>query len=144
MQLGYREISETDGPTKANPDQNTEKNKSFMRDYYETFHIAGDHSNISQYFSGDVCVRHEPGVRDGVAAFTSDVKSLMQHRSIDELKILLGQGDFVFIAAKGTHEGEPCVYIDLYRVEDQKIVEQWGFPEKIPPRGEWKNTNGML
>jgi predicted SnoaL-like aldol condensation-catalyzing enzyme len=68
----------------------------------------------------------------------------MQHRSIDELKFLLGQGDFVFIAAKGTHESEPCAYIDLYRVEDEKIVEHWGFPEKIPPREECKNNNGML
>jgi predicted SnoaL-like aldol condensation-catalyzing enzyme len=50
----------------------------------------------------------------------------------------------VFIAAKGTHEGEPCVYIDLYRVKDEKIVEHWGFPEMVPPREQWKNNNGML
>jgi len=25
-----------------------------------------------------------------------------------------------------------------------KIAEHWGFPEKIPPREEWKNNNGML
>jgi predicted SnoaL-like aldol condensation-catalyzing enzyme len=56
----------------------------------------------------------------------------------------LGQEDFVFIAAKGTHESAPCAYIDLYRVEDEKIVEGWGFPEKIPPREECKNNNGML
>ena len=54
---------------------------------------------------------------------------LMQHRTIDEIKLLLGQGDLVFIAAKGTHEGNPCLYIDLYRVEDEKLVEHWGFPE---------------
>jgi hypothetical protein len=46
---------------------------------------------------------------------------------------VLGQGDFVFIAAKGSHEGNPCVYIDLYRVEDGKIAERWGFPEEILP-----------
>jgi predicted SnoaL-like aldol condensation-catalyzing enzyme len=68
----------------------------------------------------------------------------MQHRSIDEVKLLLGERDFVFIAATGTVEGEPCVYIDLYRVEDEKIVEHWGFPEKIPPEEERKNNNGML
>jgi predicted SnoaL-like aldol condensation-catalyzing enzyme len=57
----------------------------------------------------------------------------MQHRSIDEVKFLLGERDFVFIVAVGTVEGEPCVYVDLYRVEDEKIAEHWGFPEKIPP-----------
>jgi hypothetical protein len=55
----------------------------------------------------------------------------------------LGQGDFVFIAAKGTHEGEPSGYVDLYRVEDEKIVEHWGFPQKIPPQSELKHHNGM-
>ena len=73
-----------------------------------------------------------------------DVEVLMQHRTIDEIELLLGQGDFVFLAAKGTHEGKPCVYIDLYRVENEKVVEHWGFPEMLPPPAEWKNSNGML
>ena len=136
--------TQTDGSTEAKNLQDTEKNKSFLREYYETFHIAGDHSRSRQYFAGDYCVRHEPGVRDGVGAFLHDVEQLMQRRTIDELKFLLGQGDFVFIAAKGTHQDEPSVYVDLYRVEDEKIVEHWGFPQKVPPQSELKNHNGML
>jgi len=136
--------TQTDGPTEARHFQDTDKNKSIVREYYDTVHIAGDHSKIPQYFSGDFCIRHEPGVKDGVAAFTRDVAALMQHRTIDELKFLLGQGDFVFIAAKGTHEDEPCVYTDLYRIEGEKIVEHWGFPARIPPQEEWKNHNGIL
>ncbi len=136
--------TQIDGPTEAKHLENTEKNKSFMREYYETFHISGDHSGSNRYFKEDLCVRHEPGVRDGAAEFMRDVEVLMQHRTIDEVKILLGEGDFVFIAAKGTYVGDPCVYIDLYRVEDQKIVEHWGFPEMVPPQEEWKNDNGML
>jgi len=102
------------------------------------------HSRSEQYFAGDLMIRHEPGVCDGVAEFMRDVEVLMQRRTIDEIKFLLGQGDFVFIAARGTHEGEPCVYIDLYRVKDEKIVEHWGFPEMVPPKEQWKNNNGML
>jgi predicted SnoaL-like aldol condensation-catalyzing enzyme len=136
--------TQTDGSTEAKHIEDTETNKSFMRDYYETFHISGDHSRSNDYFTEDVMVRHEPGVRDGVAEFMRDVEVLMQHRTIDKVKFLLGQGDFVFIAAKGTHEGDPCVYIDLYRVEDQKVVEHWGFPESVQPQQESKNNNGML
>jgi predicted SnoaL-like aldol condensation-catalyzing enzyme len=112
--------------------EDTEKNKSLLRAYYETFHIRADHSRSEQYFTGDLMIRHEPGVCDGVSEFMRDVGVLMQHRTIDEIKFLLGQGDFVFIAARGTHEGEPCVFIDLYRVKDEKIVEHWGFPEMVP------------
>ena len=122
----------------------TEKNKAFARRYYEIFHLDKDHSRNNEFFNEDLMIRHEPGVRDGVGEFLRDVEVLMQHRTIDEIKLLLGQGDLVFIAAKGTHEGEPCAYIDLYRVENEKIVEHWGFPEMIRPRPEWKNNNGTL
>ena len=136
--------TQTDGPTQPKLSEDTEKNKSIVREYYETIHISGDHSKIPQYFSGDHCIRHEPGVRDGVTAFKRDLAELVKHRSIDEIKFVLGQGDFVFIAAKGSHKSAPSVYIDLYRVEDEKIAERWGFPEQTPPREEWKNNNGML
>ena len=136
--------TQTDGPTEATLSADTEKNKSIVREYYETIHISGDRSKIPRYFSGDRCIRHEPGVRDGVAAFKHDLAELTKHRSIDEIKFLFGQEDFVFIAAKGSHESDPCVYIDLYRVEDGKIAERWGFPEEPPPQEEWKNNNGML
>lgn len=136
--------TQTDGPVEARHLQDTERNKAFLGDYYQRFHIGGDHSGYERYFQGDICIRHEPGVRDGVAQFMTDVKGLMQHRSIDEVKLLLGQGDFVFIAATGTHEGAPCLYIDLYRVEEEKIVEHWGFPQAVPPPAQWQNTNGPL
>ena len=136
--------TQTDGSTEATLSADREKNKSIVREYYETIHVSGDHSKIPQYFSGDHCIRHEPGVRDGVENFKRDLEELVKHRSIDEIKFVFGQGDFVFIAAKGSHESEPCVYIDLYRVENGKIAERWGFPEEVPPEGEWKNNNGML
>ena len=140
-QSGY---TQTDGPTQAKHLEDTKRNKAFLRDYYQTFHIAGDHSGSACYFTGDVSIRHEPGVRDGVAEFLRDVQVLMQHRTIEEITLLLGQGDFVFIAAKGTHKGTPCLYIDLYRVENEKIVEHWGFPEAVPPPAQRQNSNGLL
>ena len=136
--------TQSDGPKEAKHIGDTEKNKAFMRNYYETFHISGNHDNFERYFFDNYCVRHEPGVTDGVAAFMRDVDAAIQHRTIDELPVLLGQGDFVFIVAKGTHESKPCVFVDLYRVAHEKIVEHWGFPEMIPSREESKNNNGML
>jgi predicted SnoaL-like aldol condensation-catalyzing enzyme len=140
-QSGHTQI---DGPTEGMVSEDTDKNKLLVREYYETIHVSGDHSNIPHYFAGDHCIRHEPGVRDGVTNFRRDLNELVKHRRIDEIKFVLGQNDFVFIAAKGTHESKPCLYIDLYRVEDGKIAERWGFPEEPPPHEQWKNNNGML
>jgi predicted SnoaL-like aldol condensation-catalyzing enzyme len=135
--------TQIDGPTEAKLSEDTDKNKSVIRKYYETVHIAGGHSKIPLYVAADQ-VRHEPGVRDGLAAFLRDLEVITQHRTIDEIKFVLGQGDFVFVAATGTHQGNPCAYIDLYRVENEKIIEHWGFPEEIPPLEKTKNKNGML
>ena len=139
--------TQTDGPTEPTSNQDTEKNKSTIRDYYETVHVSGDHSKIPHFCAVD-CIRHEPGVSDGLAAFLRDLKVLTAHgrasRSIDEVKFVLGRGDFVFVAAKGTVKGDPCAYVDLYRVEGDKIAERWGFSEKVPPPQERKNNNGML
>lgn len=136
--------TQLDGPTEPKHLQATERNKELVHSYYQTFHIAGDHSRAGQYFKEDQMIRHEPGVRDGVREFLRDVEILMQSRTIDEMELLLGQGDLVFIAARGTHEDRACSYLDLYRVEDEKIVEHWGFPDMLPPREEWKNNNGVL
>ncbi len=136
--------TQTDGPTQPKLSENTAKNKALVRNYYETVHISRDENNMQQYFDGDRCIRHEPGVRDGVSAFLKDLHRLVKNRTIDEIRFVLGQGDFVFIAASGTHESNPCVYIDLYRVEDGKIAERWGFSEAVPPQEKLKNKNGML
>ena len=135
--------TQIDGPTEAKRSEDREINKALVREYYETVQISGEHSKIPHYSSMDT-VRHEPGVSDGLSSFLRDLKTLTQGRTIDEIRFVLGEGDFVFVAAKGTHEGMPCAYIDLYRVENAKLVEHWGFPAKIPPKKDSQNENGML
>jgi predicted SnoaL-like aldol condensation-catalyzing enzyme len=120
--------TQTDGPTKPDPHQDTEKNKAIVQDYYETVHIGGNDEAISRYVRADT-IRHEPGVRDGLAAFRADLAVVTRDRTIDRIRILLGQNDFVFIVGEGTHQGNPCVYVDLYRVQDGYIAERWGFAQ---------------
>ena len=136
--------TQTDGPTEPDGRQDTDKVKAVVRDYYETVHIGGKHDHIGHYMSGDLQIRHEPSIRDGVAAFEQDLAVLTRSRTIDEIVLFVGQGDLVFIAARGTHEGKPCAYIDLYRVEAGKLVEHWGFPQAVPSQEASKNGNGML
>ena len=134
--------TQVDGPTEPQDLDRTEQNKTFLRDYYETFHLRGDHAHPEKYFTEGRMVRHEPGVSDGVQEFLDDVQVLMQHRTIDRIKLLLGQGDFVFLVAEGTHKGKNCLYIDLYRIESLKIVEHCGFPQPVPETS--RNSNGIV
>jgi predicted SnoaL-like aldol condensation-catalyzing enzyme len=136
--------TQLDGPREPQHLEDTARTKDLVRHYYERFHLAGDHTHAEDYFAGDLMIRHEPGVADGVSNFLQDVKELMKGRTIDEIGLLLGAGDWVFLAARGTHRGAACVYVDLYRVAEEKIVEHWGFPEMVPGPEQSRNINGML
>ena len=136
--------TQVDGPVKAGRKEDTAATEAFARDYYQTFHIAGRHDLADRYFAGSPMVRHEPGVADGVDSFLRDLAMLTRDRTIDEIRLILGEGDLVFIAALGTHQGESCAYVDLYRVHDGRIMEHWGFAQPIPPVEARKNGNAPL
>jgi hypothetical protein len=64
--------TQNDGPVEAGADEDTGKNKSLIKDYYEVVHINARHDEIPKYV-GEGCIRHEPGVHDGMEAFIKDV-----------------------------------------------------------------------
>ena len=136
--------TQADGPTKPQHVEDTEKNKRIVRDYYETVHIGGRHDEARRWFADDMMIRHEPGVADGVGELLRDLEVLTRDRTIDEIRLFAGQGDLVFLVAQGTHGGEPCAYVDLYRVEGGKIIEHWGFPQAFLTANESKNDNDLL
>jgi predicted SnoaL-like aldol condensation-catalyzing enzyme len=138
--------TQTHGPTEANDAKDTESNKSIVRNLYEAVLIPREYQKLTEYFTGDF-VRHDPVGVDGIAAFVQLLDSAAEHGvvlKIDEVKFVLGQGDFVLVAAKGSLAADHYVWFEPFRLNGGKIVEQWGVSQKIPPPEEWKNNNGIL
>jgi predicted SnoaL-like aldol condensation-catalyzing enzyme len=52
--------------------------------------------------------------------------------SADRLHRVLGEGNFVLMASQGMFAGEHTSFYDLFRVEDDKIAENWDTIETIP------------
>ena len=136
--------TQVDGPIEAGRAEDTAVNKAFVRDYYENFHLRGRHDLADRYFADNPLIRHEPGVSDGKEAFLRDLAVATRNRTINTIRLLAGRGDLFFIAALGTHGGEPCAYVDLFRVERDTIAEHWGFFQPIPPAEQRRNGNTML
>ena len=136
--------TQVDGPVEAGRPEDTAANKAFVRDYYETFHLQARHDLADRYFAGSPMIRHEPGVSDGVDAFLRDLAVATRDRTIDEIQLLAGRGDLVFLAALGTHRDEPCAYVDLYRVERYTIAEHWGFFQPDPAVADRRKGSPML
>jgi predicted SnoaL-like aldol condensation-catalyzing enzyme len=123
--------TQADGRATAGHREDTETNKAIVLEYYETVHLAGRHDEARRWFPDGIMIRHEAGVADGGEAFLRDLAVLTRDRTIDAISLLAGEGDLVFLVAQGTYRGEPCAYVDLYRVANGNIVEHWGFPERM-------------
>jgi predicted SnoaL-like aldol condensation-catalyzing enzyme len=52
--------TQTDGPTEAKLSEDTEKNKSIVREYYETIHVSGDHSKFLNIFLENIASATNP------------------------------------------------------------------------------------
>ncbi len=57
---------------------------------------------------------------------------------------LLAEGNFVLSVCEGYANQTHSSFFDLYRLKDGKITEHWDTTEAIPPRSEWKNSNGKF
>ena len=136
-----------DGPTQASAQQDTERNKGIVRDFVDTILVQGKLEKLSAYFDGDNYIQHNPMVADGVSGLGAALKA-MAERGIEmkytRIHQLLGEGNFVLVVSEGTLGGQASSFYDLFRVEGGKIAEHWDTIEAIPPRSEWRNSNGKF
>ena len=53
---------------------------------------------------------------------------------------MIGQGNHVVSYSKATLNGQEFAVFDIFRIENDKIVEHWDNMEPILARTEWANT----
>jgi predicted SnoaL-like aldol condensation-catalyzing enzyme len=135
-----------DGPTTSSDLDQTEANKALMQRYMDDL-IAGRRETFLSYFNGTQYIQHNPWVADTIPGLIAGLQALaakgqaVVYKSVHKI---LGEGDFVLLATEATFGGVPTGIYDLYRIENGKIAEHWDTLEAIPPRGEWKNSNGKF
>ena len=59
-----------------------------------------------------------------------------------EPRIVVAEGNFVFVASDAVMGGKPWAFFDLWRVEEDKIVEHWDVVAPIP--AEMVHDNGKF
>jgi len=105
-----------DGPTIASDLEKTEANKALMQRYMEDL-LAGRRETFPSYFNGTQYIQHNPWVADTIPGL---------------------------IAGLQAFGGVPTGIYDLFRIEQGRIAEHWDTLEAIPPRDQWKNSNGKF
>jgi predicted SnoaL-like aldol condensation-catalyzing enzyme len=135
-----------DGPTEVSALDQTGANKALMRRYMDDL-LAGRRETFPTYFDGIEYIQHNPWVADTVPGLIAGLQALAakgQAVVYKRVHMVLGEGNFVLVVAEATFRGVPTAIYDLFRIENGKIAEHWDTLQAIPPRIEWKNSNGKF
>ena len=145
--LNFSGRSQLDGPTEVTGTDKTETNKALVKEYFETVVLAGKGDQIAKYRSMDNFHQHncqgEDNKSGGQMTRGIFAKPGFVYR-IEKVHKILGEGNFVLVMSEGLFDAKPTAFYDLYRLEDNKIVEHWDVLEPMLPREQWKNANGKF
>lgn len=136
-----------DGPTESRDAGKTEQNKALVRQFIEDILVNGKMDKLAGYFDGNNYTQHNPQIGDGLSGLGGALEAMAKQgitMKYDKIHKVLGEGNFVLVVSEGAFAGKPTSFYDLFRVENGKVAEHWDTLETIPPKQEWKNSNGKF
>ncbi len=120
-------------------------NKKVVLDFYEKGLNQKDFEAAAKHF-GPKYVQHNPTAPDGIEGFKAFIAMRKEKtpNARSEIKRAFADGDFVILHVESHREpGDRGVAIvDIFRLENGKIVEHWDVIQPIPEKSA--NSNGMF
>jgi predicted SnoaL-like aldol condensation-catalyzing enzyme len=112
-----------------------EANKKLVADFYQE--VFGDKNieAIDKYI-GDTYIQHNPVLADGKDVLKHALTQWFKNAPKEKIDIhhLSAEGDLVYIHTKAVHEGKVSSIIDIFRLENNKIVEHWDVIQAVPEK----------
>ena len=127
-----------DGPTEIRDLERTAANKDRVRGYLREVLAGGELDRLERHVSRERFVQHDPDLGDGFDALREALGSGKER--YDYVFKVVGQGDFVASLCRMRRGAAACAVFDLFRLEDDRIVEHWLNRESIAPRDQWRNA----
>lgn len=126
-------------------DSNVEINKQRVVEFYDLIINAKDFAAASGYI-GPYYRQHNPLVADGpegLAAFVDFLRTEAPEAH-SEIRRVLGEGDYVVLHVHSVRrpDARGRAIIEIFRLEEGKIVEHWDTIQEIPETSA--NPNGMF
>jgi predicted SnoaL-like aldol condensation-catalyzing enzyme len=123
-----------------------EHNKRIVLEFYETAFNAAQPAEAMRKHGGSRYTQHNPEVADGVEGFVAFATRFSQAYPLKRLEIrrVIAEGDLValHVFARTSPEDRGAAIVDIFRVEQGKIVEHWDVIQPIPAVSA--NDNGMF
>lgn len=112
----------------------TEVNRGIVRQLIQEVFIGRELDRFSDFVAEDIA---EHSTERALVEKAEVMSYKKNHR-------LLAEGNFVLSVSEGFNGEIHTSFYDLFRLENQKIVEHWETTEKVPAKSEWKNDNGKF
>jgi predicted SnoaL-like aldol condensation-catalyzing enzyme len=121
-----------------------EHNKRIVREYYELAFNGGEPQDAVDRYVGPRYVQHNPQAADGPEAFVGFVtwyRGQFPELHVD-IKRVIAEGDLVVTHSLITTSPEDrgTAAVDIFRVEDGKVVEHWDVLQPVPEESANDNT----
>jgi predicted SnoaL-like aldol condensation-catalyzing enzyme len=122
-----------------------EENKKTVRALYEAVLNKKDFDEASKYL-GSKYIQHNPNAADGpdgLKGFIGFLKDKFPNNR-SEIKRIFADGDYVIVHVHAVREPgtRGNAIIDIFRLENGKVVEHWDAVQPIPEKAA--NDNGMF
>ena len=125
--------------------QQQEANKKIVVEFYDKAINQKDFDAASKYL-GPRYTQHNPNAADGPEGLKAFLQFLKEKfpSSRSEIKRVLADGDYVILHVHAVREpgARGSAIIDIFKLENGKVVEHWDVVQPIPEKAA--NTNGMF
>ena len=121
-----------------------ETNKQIATTAYQRIFGDLDITAVDEYMSKDF-IQHNPAIADGPEGVKALVQTLVSQglpKQKISFKHIVAEGDIVFLHSRYEMAGKEWRFIDIYRVENNKLVEHWDAMMQMPD--ERANNNLMF
>jgi predicted SnoaL-like aldol condensation-catalyzing enzyme len=133
--------------TAAAAEQREAEDKRLVTEFYQKALNDKDFEAASRYL-GDKYIQHNPGAADGAEGLKGFIEFLRTRfpESRNEIKHAYADGDFVILHVHSVRVPGPLgrAIVDIFRLENGKVVEHWDVIQDVPDPAEAKNANGMF
>ena len=120
------------------------KNKQIVTTAYQRIFGDLDVTAVDEYMSRDF-IQHNPTIADGPEGVKQLVTMLASQgapKQTIEFKHVVADGDIVILHSRYPMAGKEWRFIDIYRIENDKLAEHWD--AMMPEPDERANNNPMF